>query len=142
MSLYGIDRMLGSRDLGPAQILRTITAFQADDHRCGEVDAALEGLRRDAPDEQFRGAVHALQAAIHDAQARMASAFDGVDKLGARERLELERRVKPVGGELQALRDLLEVVRGALHPRPARMTLAELLRGRWRTRPAFVADTI
>lgn len=142
MSLYGIHRMLSSRDLGPSHILPTIAAFGSEEHRCDEVDAALDMLRRDAPDEPFRSAVDALRAALHDAEGRMANAFSTVAKLGARERLELERRVKPVGGEIQALRDLIEVVQGALHPRPARMTLSELLRGRWRTRPAFVAQTI
>ena len=142
MSLYGIHRMLGSRDLGPAQILPTITAFGTDEYGCHEVDAALDVLRREAPDDGFRSAIDALRGALHEAEGRMSTAFSTVAKLGARERLELERRVEPVGGELQALRDLIEVVQGALHPRPARMTLSELLRGRWRTRPAFVAQTI
>lgn len=142
MSLYGIHRMLSSRDLGPAQILPTISAFASDEHRCHVVDVALDALRREAPSDDLRSALDALRAALREAEGRMATAFSTVAKLGARERLELERRVEPVGGELQALRDLLEVVQGALHPRPARMTLSELLRGRWRTRPAFVAQTI
>jgi hypothetical protein len=142
MSLYGIHRMLRSRDLGPVQILPSVEAFAGDAHRCGDVVAALSALGREAPSDGLREACDALVETTRQLSSHMGDVFSEVGKLAAKERLELERNVEPLGGSLQALRDLIPVVHGAVHPRPARLTLSELLQGRWRTRPAFVTETI
>jgi hypothetical protein len=63
-------------------------------------------------------------------------------RLGAADRLELERETSRLGGELQAVRSLLEVVLEALVPRPALVSLRDLFNGAVQMRPTFVEREI
>ena len=140
MSLYGFVRMLESRDLGPTQLLPPLQAFAGEVREIREVVPALAALAA-APEipDAVRPALELLVQASRTITSRTLELFgDAPAKLGARERLRLEREAASVGTELQGLRDAVQVVDSALHLRPARLTLSELLNGRWRTRPSFV----
>jgi hypothetical protein len=144
MSVYSIHRMLQSRDLGPTQLLPPVREFAVESQKCADVGPAFAALI-EASAAQSAGLEDVL-AELCDRSLRLADELGGVlaaaGKLGARERLALERELLPLGHELQGLRDLLQVVNGALHPRPARLTVSELLHVRWRGRPAFVAQRV
>jgi hypothetical protein len=138
MSIYGIARLLQSRDLGPAQILPSIESFGSlVEENCRAMPPIFAALRHDAP-SSLRPAIDQLEAATHAIGDEIVRTFEPPGKLGARERLHLERAAVRVGGQLQSACGLLDAVTGAIRPRPALLTLGELLRGRWQARPTFV----
>jgi hypothetical protein len=138
MSIYGISRLLNTRDLGAAKILPTVEAFGSEvKANCAALPALFQGLHDEAP-QSLKGAVDLLRVAAEQTTGEIVSVFDQKRKLNARERLALERDAERLGGQLQGVRDLLDVLHGALHPRKTLLTLGELLRDQWRTKPTFV----
>lgn len=139
MSIYGIARSLASRELGPAQLLPAV-----DDFRVRSAEAAvavapmlarLEGL---AHPTCLAEPVHALVSEVRAVIADVEETFARAGKLGARARLELERNIERVGGQLQASHRVVGVMDATLAPRPIKLSLSDLLRGRWAPQPTFV----
>jgi len=148
MALYGLGRLLQSRDLGPSQIVPTLDAFALGieprtDAIGRQVEAAGQSL---TPPLREAGALVAEEA-WRVAEALVAgfggeSSSDGAGhtkagKLGAKRRLQLERITPELGAQLQALRLLVEQLAVAAEPQTMRMRLGDVLRGNWRKRPAF-----
>ena len=143
MSVYAIHRMLQSRDLGPKKLLGPVQQFAAETQSCASVVPAITALLDDArPHGALVEAIEPLRDAAVGLSERIGTSLGAVSKLGARERLELERQLEPLGAEMQGLRNLLQILEGAIYPRPARLTLAELLAAPARGRPAFVHQTV
>jgi hypothetical protein len=168
-SLYGIERLLEKRELGPAQILPALNAFATDvEQSCRIVRALFVELHElsqmaatvDAGDSDVgltrRGAEvagdarrprHELLSEAFELIAPVASRvgdelnalFRRRRRLGAAERLDLERATCRLGGELQAVRSAIEVVLEALAPRPALVSLRDLVGGSVHSRLTFVA---
>ncbi len=148
MALYGLGRLLQSRELGPSQIVPTLDAFAhgieaRTDAMARQVEAASASL---PPPLRAAGTLVSEEAwrvgeGLIARFSREASS-DGTGhtmagKLGAKRRLKLERVTPEVGAELQALRLLVEQLAVAISPQPMRMRLGDVLRGNWRKRPAF-----
>ncbi len=144
MSVYGLARLLGSRDVGPAHLIAPLESFSvsARQHHA-LLDNLFHLLRKRA--ERHGGLVDAV-ALVEDEARRVCGeidvAFDRPPKLKARRRLELERAALRLGGELEAVRWLVTVTAAAQRPRAALVSPGELLGARWRTGPAFVAAQI
>lgn len=145
MSLYGIRQLLRSHDVGTSQLLPSIeaTAVEARD-KCAAMAELFRLLQAHAPTERLRDAVVPLASLAAKTTDALAEAFirHKPGKLGARDRLALERDAEHYGATLQALRSLAEVAHAAIDPRFATMTLSELTRGAWHTRPTFVSREI
>jgi hypothetical protein len=144
MSLYGIARLLRSRELGPSQLRPTLDAFgvSAKEHCVAmgplfvELDQAAAGTPR------LRRAVAELQRTAAGVASTVLSSFETTPKLGARQRLELERSADALGAELEAVRRLATALYAALAPRAVVMTLGDLLEARWQVAPTFVSHSI
>lgn len=139
MSIYGITRSLASRDLGPAQLLPAVVDFRA---RSAETSLAvapmLERLEADARPTSLAEPVRALVQEVRRVIGDVNETFARAGKLGARDRLELERNIERVGGQLQASHRLIGVIEATLAPRPIKLSLSDLLRGRWAPQATFV----
>ncbi len=145
MSLYGIRQLLHSHDVGTSQLLPSIEATAAEArHKCAAVAELFRLLRVHAPTPQLREALVPLAAIAATTTDALAASFiqHKAGRLGARDRLALERDAERHGSTLQALRSLAEVAHAAIDPRFAYMTLSELTRGAWHTRPTFVTREI
>ncbi len=146
MALYGIARLLQARELGPAQLRPALESYRSDAASLvGHLDeafATLSQAMRDAP--ELSDALGALKPFAMEAARSIAETFgrSGHHRLGARERLELEQQAEQLGGELESIRTQLELLRAALLARPVDLALADLAKGRWRSRPTFVAREV
>jgi len=143
MSLYGLARLLKSRDLGPAQIGPAIEANQASALRLvpemGEVFEQLRAATVDMPYLQeairlLEPSAMAIAEAVGATFGRPASA-----RLGAKERLALERGAEHLGSELEAVRAMLGLVLAAAQAQPIDLLLANVMDGRSGHEPTFVA---
>src|SRR5262245_46478663 len=128
MAIYGITRLLKSRDLGPAQLVPAIESFREEIERhCVSIEPLFAGLRAAAAE---RGALSDAVAALEPAARRVAEsimkAFSGTLKLGARQRLKMEREAERLGAELEAVRGLADALHAALLARPVYVTVADL----------------
>ncbi len=144
MSVYGIARLLGSRDIGPAKLLPPIEAFSASAQQHWDL---LHELFAELRQQAVRSGGLVDTVALVEAEARricgeMSSAFNQPLKLKARQRLEMERAAQRLGGELEAIRWLSVVTAAALQPRMALVSPDELLGDQWRTGPLFVAQQV
>jgi len=144
MSVYGISRLLKSRDLGPNQLAPAIEAFRDE---VGENEVSMDplfaALRSGAADQPaVSAAVDALEPTARKVANEIIEAFAGSLKLGARRRLELERAADRLGAELEAVRGLAEVLLASLYAGPVYLTLFDLLHGRWYAAPNFVQRTL
>lgn len=143
MALYAVARLLRSRDLGPAQLHPAIESNRADALKLGpRLQALFEQLRaatRQSPDLQ--DAVRVLEPYAYEVADRVADAFsgEGLGRLGASARLQLESRAAQLGSELEGIRMQLELVCAALHARPVDLLLANVVDGRPGHPPTFVA---
>ena len=145
MSLYGINRLLRSRKLGPSQLLPSVASVHAEarlklEQSLAVYDDLANIAARQAPD--LTSAISLLASVAAPLGERMDELFGGIRKLGAAERLTLERGVEQLGGDVQALRNMVELMRAALQPHAATFTLSEILAGKWRPRHAFVARRV
>jgi hypothetical protein len=143
-ALYGIHRLLGARDVGPGQLLPMLTEFGGGvaDH-CARVGLGCAELRRlVAHDSALLGVLDWVLPFAEQAGSRMSAAFAGPLKLGAAERLELERACADIGPRAEALRDTLVLVNALLRPRPVALTLRELACGRWAASSTFVERVV
>lgn len=139
MAIYGIARSLESRAMGPAQLLPPIEDFKVSSRRaCPIAKDLVEDQEARAPADLVE-AVRALGNHLDRVAADIAAVFASVNKLDARERLELERNIDRVGGELQAIHRLLGVMEAAIAPRPIQLSLSDLVRGRFGPKAAFVS---
>ncbi len=143
MSIYGIARSLECRDLGPTQLLPAIDDFRDQAEREWEAARVLvASVTSRAAGGPLAAPVALLGSEVERVIAEVNALLSGVGKLGARERLELERHIHRVGGELQACHRLLGVLDATLSPHPIQLSLSDLVRGRWGPRPAFVARRV
>jgi hypothetical protein len=146
MALYGVARVLKSRDLGPAQLMPAIASFRDEVQvqvQGSSVEPMFAGLR-DAARElgALSGSVETIEGAAREMLADMNAVLAGSLKLGARQRLAMEREAERIGAELDALRSLADVVYSGLLARPVYVTLDDLLRGRWHMPPTFVRQRV
>jgi hypothetical protein len=148
MALYGLGRLLQSRDLGPSQIVPMLDAFVSGiesrtDAIGRQVEAAGQSLTPPLRDvgAQVAGEAwrvsEALVAGFSRASSSEGTGHTKAGKLGAKRRLQLERITPDLGAQLQAVRLLVEQLAVAAAPQPMRMRLGDVLRGNWRKRPAF-----
>jgi hypothetical protein len=144
MAIYGITRLLKSRDLGPAQLVPAIESFREEATRNSlSVVPMFAGLRAAAIEAgALLDAVEALEPAAHQVADSIVQVFGGPLKLGARQRLSMERAAVRLGTDLEAVRNLADVLHAALGARPVYVTPADLLHGRWYSSPNFVARKI
>ena len=143
MSLYAIAHLLQSRDLGPARLGPAIEANRIRALRLEpELRQLFELLHAATADSPELGAAlsllepHAMALAASLAQAfgQPASA-----RLGAKERLELERRAAELGSELEGVRAMLALVFAAAENRPVDLELGSVMDGGSSLEPTFVA---
>ena len=153
MSIYGILRLLQTRDVGPAQVLPAIDAFGEEvAAKCGAIDNMFTVLREKCANGLGNDGLsaHGLAEAIgiterllRNTTAQVVETFSAKRKrLGAKERLELERQAERLGGDLQCAWMLLDVLHAACEPRRTPLTLGELCREPWRTRPTFISKRV
>jgi hypothetical protein len=144
MSVYGLARLLGSRDVGPAQLAAPVEAFNASARQHHALLDRLFGELRDRAghNDGLAGAVALVEREARRVCGEIDVAFDQPPKLKARQRLELERAAQRLGGELEAVRWLAAVVAAAASPRAALVSPGEILGDRWRSGPNFVAEKI
>lgn len=143
MALYGMTRLLGTRELGPAQIVPTLEGFRGDlglkrerlDQLLGDLAAATEGH------EHLREAFSLVRPPTVEVLDEVGRVFDRPFKLGAKQRLELEREAPRLGGRLQAVRSLLDTVLCGLQPQPVPLRLADILDGPLCRPPIFIEST-
>ncbi len=143
MSLYGIGRLLESRELGPNHLLPAIEDLgsTAAEH-CGQVREAVGQLRREAAAHPLLlDALALLQPVIDVLSSELAGTFDRPLKLNAVQRLELERSSTSLGGQVESLRELLALIDAASQHRPARLSLVDLIQGGTRS-PTFAASPV
>lgn len=137
MSLYGISRLLGNRELGPAQLLPTLQAFSSHAGNNGELLRAMFAELREAAPPSLVEPIGQLEAASVQVTEDIVEMFARRGKLRAKERLDLESHATRLGAELEAVRDLVSTLQAAMHPRSARLTLSELFDGKWRPPTTF-----
>ncbi len=143
MALYAIARLLKSRDLGPAQLGPAIEANRTRALRIGpELRQLCELLRRavsDSPD--LDAALRLLEPHAVGLVASLGQAFGqpATARLGAKERLELERKAEQLGSELEGVRSLLGLVAAAVEARPVDLELSSVVDGRSGLEPTFVS---
>jgi len=144
MSVYGLARLLGSRDVGPNQLVAPIESFSVSARQHHELLDALFGElgQRVDPGAPLAEAIGLVEGEARRVCHEIGEAFDQPPKLKARQRLELERAAQRLGAELEAVRWLAAVIAAALRPRAALVSPAELLGDRWRTGPTFVTQQI
>lgn len=144
MSIYGITRLLASRELGPAQIVPTLTAFagEVEERRqlIGRLFDPLDAALAAQPD--LRAAAARLRPEGARIGAEIVAIFGADHRLGARDRLALEAEAPRVGGELQALQRLTELLLAAAAPQITPLRVHDLVGGVWRPRPTFVERRI
>ena len=144
MSIYGITRLLASRELGPAQIVPTLTAFGSEvEARCAmltELFDALDGAV--APHPELRAAAALLRPEADRIGGEVVATFQAEHRLGARDRLALEAEAPRIGGDLQAVQRLAELILAAVEPQLTPLRLHDLIGGVWRPRPTFVARRV
>jgi hypothetical protein len=145
MSLYAIVRLLKSRDLGPAQLGPALEANRAQALRLEPVLRQLFELLREATAEspELGSALDLLEPHAMSLGVAFGEAFaqPASTRLGARERLELERRAERLGAELEGVRALLALVAAAVASRPGELDVDSVIEGRSNLEPAFVART-
>jgi hypothetical protein len=144
MSVYGIARLLGSRDIGSAKLVPPIEAFSASAQQHWDL---LHRLFADLGQQADRHDCLRDTVALVAGEARricdeLSHAFNPPFKLRARQRLELERAAQRLGGELEAIRWLSVVTAAALNPRTALVSPDELLGDQWRSGPLFVVQKV
>lgn len=143
MALYAITRLLKSRDLGPAQLVPAVEANRADALKLAPLLRELFGLLQEASNESphLRAALAELEPFATEVADGVAEAFTrrGLSRLGARERLRLERRAEQLGSDLEGIRAQLELVAATLHARPVELLLANVVGGRSGQAPTFVS---
>ena len=129
MSLYGITRLLGARDLGPKQLKPALESFGVSlGSHCELVEGALSALKlQSVGSASLSAAIATLAKAMGELSNALCGAFDRDLNLRASERLDLERSATCFGVELQAYRELFELVGAALEPRPVQLTAADAL---------------
>jgi hypothetical protein len=144
MAVYGISRLLKSRDLGPSQLVPAVQAFRDEVCASGaSMDPLFRALRSAAAGQSaVCDAVDVLEPTARAVAAEITKAFEGPLKLGARRRLEMERAADRLGADLEAVRGLAEVLLASLYAGPVYLTLFDLLHGRWYAPPNFVAQTL
>jgi len=149
MALYGLGRLLQSRDFGPSQIVPTLDAFSIG------IEARTDAMARHV--EQARSVLPAALGQIGEQVVEetwrvgeaLVSSFSGEassdgsgsgkvgPKFGAKRRLKLERLTPELGMQLQAARLLVEQLAVAAEPQRMSIRLGDVLHGNWRKRPAF-----
>lgn len=143
MALYGVARLLKSRDLGPAQLAPAIESSRAEALKLRPRLQRLFDLLREpvAESPHLEAALEVLEPYATDVAQEVAEAFSrrGLSRLGARERLLLERRAEDLGAELDGIRAQLELVCAALQFRPVDLLLANVVDGRSGQPPTFVS---
>lgn len=143
MSLYALARLLKSRDLGPAQLGPAISANRTAALRlAAELGKALDLLRTScAGSPELRAALDLLAPAAMSLASEIAEAFGAAPrpKLGAKERLRLERSAETLGRQLEGVRSLLTLVWAASESKPAEVLLSDVIDGRGLGDPTFVA---
>ncbi len=140
MALYGIARLSRSRDLGPAQLLPPLDAYRADAERLVEqVNALFELLRTSTNGSRLGNAVSVLEPHANGVASTIAAEFGGTkrSKLGARDRLRLEKQATECGAQLESVRVQLDLLCAALHPQPVELVFADIVDGRWNQKPTF-----
>ncbi|MBW2455575.1 MAG: hypothetical protein JRI68_13735 [Deltaproteobacteria bacterium] len=144
MSIYGLARLLGSRDVGPAKLIVPIESFNVSARQHHDLlDSLFDALGKGADRHDGLGEAAALvEGEARRVCAEIDVAFDQPLKLKARQRLELERAALRLGGQLEAVRWLATVTAAALRPREALVSPGELLGAQWRSGPTFVAAQI
>jgi hypothetical protein len=140
MSIYGISRLLASRDLGPAQIVPTLLAFASEvDARCARLGPLFDSLEVTvARHGELEPAAALLRAEGMRIGGEVVATFQVEHRLGARDRLALEGDAPRIGGDLQALQRLVELLLAAADPQLTPLRVHDLVAGGWRPRPTFV----
>ena len=143
MSLYAIARLLKSRDLGPAQLGPAIEANRTRALRLGpELQQLFDLLRATtAESPELSVAVGVLEPFAMGLAVSLAQAFGqpATARLGAKERLELERKAEQLGGEIEGVRAMLALVFAAAEARPVDLELSSVVDGRSSLQPTFVS---
>jgi hypothetical protein len=140
MSIYGISRLLASRDLGPAQIVPTLLAFASEvDERCARLGPLFDSLEMAvARHGELQPAAALLRAEGERIGGEVVATFQVEHRLGARDRLALEVEAPRIGGDLQAVQRLVELLLAAADPQLTPLRLHDLVGGVWRARPTFI----
>jgi hypothetical protein len=143
MSLYAIAHLLKSRDLGPARLGPAIEANRTRALRLEpELRQLFELLRATTADSPELGvALSLLEPHAMALAASLAQAFGqpASARLGAKERLELERRAAELGSELEGVRAMLALVFAAAESRPVDLELGSVMDGGSSLEPTFVS---
>ncbi len=142
MSLYGIGRLLESRELGPNHLRPAIEDLgNSAIHHCAQVQVAMGQLRIEAADHSLlTKALDALQLVIDELSRELLGTFAQL-KLNAAQRLALERSFASFGAQVEALRGLLALIDAAVQPHVAELSLIDLIQGGGHM-PTFAAGTI
>ncbi len=147
MALYGIARMLKSRELSGAKVLPAVTAF-ADDVRALQpqlrlIIATLGNISQE--ELSLKEAVTAMREPAFAVVSQLEEEFAGQRnrrKLNARDRLHMEMKAVQLGGELEAIRTLINLLYASLEARPADLSVADVVTGRWCNEPTFGSQPI
>ncbi|MCC6521280.1 MAG: hypothetical protein IT373_01340 [Polyangiaceae bacterium] len=129
-ALRGVHELCASRGLGPVQILPAIETFlDSSLGLAGQMRMLFGVLGREAAGSPLGPAVEALERALPGPLDAVARAFGRSSwaKLGARDRLELERAVGGAAADIDGIRSLCELVYAALHPRLLELGVRELV---------------
>jgi hypothetical protein len=141
MSLYGMARLLSTRDHGPKQLLPLVKSFRSLAASLPSVaDVGMRALRaRCAAGGELARALPALADEVESVTVAIAEAFDTEIHLRAGERLRIEQLSRSLGAQLQGHRALFSLIEVATDARIAEFSVGELLEGEFLPQPAFVS---
>jgi hypothetical protein len=146
MALYALTRLLRSRDLGPSHLTPALDAVHAGAAKLGTELADLFALLGDAAGghERIADALRLIEPHAMALAERVGTSLGQAasPRLGAKQRLQIERAAEELGRELEGVRVLLGLCVAALHAQPVDLLLANVLDGSPAGMPTFVAQRV